>query len=329
MKLSLIIFSLFTSLLALAEPLDVISEKELQNRIQLLTPPPYKGGAKLRYSIEENGCSIFDLSYSMKDPFSVKTFKYEMKVSWPKSQQPVPIILSVPTIEGISLMEKSVLRQMCKMNVAGIIAHVNNEGFDIGSQAIAIADNQLIRGAVALRRLIDILENLPAVENSPSISRLLVDTKRIGIVGLSVGTISSLLATAVDERIKGLFIMGAVGNTPHTLAYSIHSKVKSLRDAQMKRLGFKRKEQYEKFLRQKMKATPVQFSSLLAKRNIYQIIILNDSVAPTSGQLEIQNSTGNTKVFIDQGSEGHGMALATEIMVRQFHLPFFVRTEIL
>ncbi len=329
MKSFLLITSFVCAFELHAEPLAPISEKELQARTQLLTPLPYKGGAKLKYTGEEAGCAIFELAYSLKDPFSEKFFQYEMKVSWPRSQKPVPVILSVPTIEGISLMEKSVLKQMCKMNVAGIIAHVNNEGFDIGSQAIAIADHQLIRGAVSLRRLIDILENLPAVEDSSTISRILVDTKRIGIVALSVGTISSLLATAVDERIKALFIMGAIGNTPHTLAYSIHSKVKSLRDAQMKRHGFKRKEQYELFLRQRMKATPVQFSSLLAKRNIYQIVVLNDPIAPTSGQLEIQNSTGNTKVFIDQGSEGHGMALATEIMVRQFHLPFFVRTEIL
>ena len=328
MKSYFALLLLFLSFATNAKPLLPITESELQSRIQILTQAPYNHDAKLKYIGEEAGCAILEISFSMKDPFSEKIFSYNMKLSWPHLQSAVPVILTVPTIEGVSQMEKSILNQMCKMNVAAIVAHVNNEGIDTSKLGASLIDNQLMRGAVAIRSLIDVLENLPAVENSPSISRVLIDTKKIGLVGLSAGSVSSLLATAVDERIKGLFIMGAIGNTPNALAFSEQSKVRRLRNAQMKHHKFKTQEQYENYLRLEMKASPVQFSSLLAKRNIYQVIIMKDSISPTEGQFEIKNTTKNQKVFVDKGVNGHGIALATEIMVNQFHLPYFVRTEI-
>ena len=50
-----------------------------------------------------------------------------------------------------------------------------------------------------------------------------------------------------------------------------------------------------------MKATPVDFAPLLAKRNIYQVIIENDITSPTLGQYEIRDSTSNTKVSSNFG----------------------------
>ena len=78
-----------------------------------------------------------------------------------------------------------------------------------------------------------------------------------------------------------------------------------------------------------MKATPVEYAPLLAKRNVYQVIIQNDDIAPTEGQVEIKESTGNIHTYIDRGSFGHGVALVSEIMVNQVQLPNFVRTMIL
>ena len=329
MKISWILLISFLSLFAFAEPLPPISEQELQARVEILTQAPYKGGATLKYSGEDAGCAIFDLSYPVQDPFSDKIITYVMKFSWPRSETPVPVILTVPTIEGVTLMEKSVIKQMCKKNVAAIMAHVNNEGIDLGPEGTLLADRQLMRGAVALRSLMDVLENLPSASGHPSISHVLVDTKRVGIVGLSIGSVSSLLAVAVDERFKGLFIMGAVGNSPHALAFSENEKVTNLRKAQMKFHDFKDKSTYEMFLRTQMKATPVEYAPLLAKRNIYQVIIENDVIAPSAGQYEIQSTTANKKVYFDRGSFGHGIALSGEIMVNQYHLPKFLATEIL
>ena len=329
MKASLILLVAFVSTFVFAKPVNPISDQELQSRIALLTQAPYRGGATLKYKTEEAGCAVFTLAYPVKDPYSDKVLTYQMKFSWPHSSVPVPVILTVPTIEGVSLMENSVLKQMCRMHVAAIIAHVNNEGMEASDRGILLADHQLMRGAVALRSLVDVLENLPAAEGSSSISHVLVDPKRIGLVGLSIGSVSSLIATAVDDRFKALFIMGAVGNTPYAIAYSDNAKVTRLREYQMKYLGMKDPEQFEMYLRTQMKATPVEYAPLLAKRNIYQVIIENDYTAPTAGQIEIKTLTANKKTYIDRGNFGHGIALAGEIVVNQAHLPNFVRTEIL
>jgi hypothetical protein len=319
----------FYSILSFAEHLPPISQNELESRLKILTQEPYRGGAVLKYKGEEGACAIFTLAYPVKDPFSEKINTYEMKFSWPHSETPTPVILTVPTIEGISLMEHSVLKQMCRMHVAAVIAHVNNEGMDYTADGIRHANEQLFRGAVALRTLLDVLEDLPAVDGNAHLSRVLVDPKRVGLVGLSVGSISSLLAMAADERFKGLFIMGAVGNVPHTLAYSYNSKVTKLRNFQMSRLGYKDPSDYEMYLRTQMQTSPVEYASLLAQRNVYQVIIENDDIAPTDGQYEIRDTTHNKKFFIDRGSFGHGVALAGEIVINQMHLPNFVRTEIL
>jgi hypothetical protein len=328
LNFAMILLATIFSNFVFAAPLSPISNQELQARIAILTQAPYHGGAVLKYKTEEAGCAIFSLAYPVKDPFSDAILTYEMKFSWPHSETPVPVILTVPTIEGVTVMEGSVLKQMCKMKVAAIIAHVNNEGIQATPEGVLLADHQLMRGAVALRSLLDVLEDLPAVEGSSSISRVLVDPKRVGLVGLSVGSISSLLAMAVDTRFKGLFIMGAIGNSPHALAFSDNTKVKNLRNVQMKHLGLSSQEEYEMYLRTQMKATPVEYASLLAKRNIYQVIIENDIIAPTEGQYEIKSSTGNAKTYVDRGTFGHGVALAGEIVVNQMHLPNFVRTEI-
>lgn len=312
-------FILFISLFSFAEPLPPISEHELQSRVKILTQAPYKGGATLKAAGEDEGCSIYNLSYPVQDPFSKKVITYKMKFSMPRSETPVPVILVVPTIVGITRMEKAVIKQMCQKNVAAIMAHVNNEGIDLGPTGAVLADQQLMRGAVALRTLMDVLEKL---------SEINIDTKRVGLVGLSIGSVSSQLAMAVDERFKGLFIMGAIGNSPHALAFSENDQVARLRKAQMKYKGFDDPAQYEIYLRSMMKATPVEFAPLLAKRNVYQVIIENDVIAPTSGQYEIQVSTQNKNVYFDRTSLGHGVALSGEIIVNQHHLPRFLTTEI-
>ncbi len=318
------IFPLFIG----AKPLSPISEIELESRIALLKPSPYTGGAKLKYLKDEANCALFELSYPVKDPFSEKVLTYELKFSWPQSTNPIPVVLTVPTIEGVSAVEKSIVQQMCKMNIATIIAHVNNEGVDTSEHGVLLADQQLIKGAVALRSLVNVLEQLPRVENHPRIQNVLIDKNRIGLVGLSVGSVSSLLAMAVDDRFKSLFIMGAIGNVPFALAYSEQRKIKSLRNFQMKYQDFKNQEDYEFYLRTLVKSSPVELFSLLKKRNIYQVLIENDKTAPTDGQYEIKESIGVSKFHIDRSSFSHGAAIAGEIMVNKYHLPYFIKTEL-
>jgi hypothetical protein len=329
MKLySVLLVGILFSLFSVAAPLPPISESDLQSRIEILNHEHYRSGATLKYTGENNGCAALTLKYPVKDPYSEKIYTYEMKFSWPHSSTPVPLIISVPTIKGITPLENSILKQTCKLNVAAIIAHVNNEEILATPDGLILADHQLMRGTVALRTLLDVIEDMPAVDDSSSLSHVLIDTKRIGMVGLSVGSVSSLLAIAVDDRIKALFTMGTVGNTPNALAFSHNSDIQGLKKAQMKHLGLKTPEQYEMYLRTQMTAVPVDFSSLLEKRSIYQVIIENDQVAPTEGQYELKSAVGIKKVYFNKGTFGHTAALVSEIIMNQFHLPRFIKTEL-
>lgn len=120
-------------------------------------------------------------------------------------------------------------------------------------------------------------------------------SRRIGILGTSVGALMSSLALNVDARIKtGVLIVGGAG-MKEILARSEQEEIKTLREKRMRNGRMTGDRDYRIALNKYVKVEPTDFVGFTGPKKLFAIVGMNDTTVPTDTQMALVQRFRATK----------------------------------
>lgn len=277
---------------ASAKKIDPLSPTELALRLQDFAHDPWNGSAS-ETDRRGGSCRESKVKLEVRDPLTQEKRPVDVAIMRPASKNKVPVVLVVPSMEGVTVIEPKIASQLCSNGIAAVIADVVDTTLPKTLPAIAHEDVQGRRAILALRTIIDLVSNHPAF-----------DRDRIGIIGVSLGgVITSMIAGIEPDRLKAVVIVVGGGNLPFVLATSDQSKVADLRRQRMDFLKLHDSDRYEDWLRGTLRYDPMYFAARANHDRIMMITAKSDTKVPYSVQQDLFEAFGRPKV--SEYSGGH------------------------
>jgi len=271
-----------SSLTVFARPVDPVSNEELLIRLGELQQISWAG----RVSQTDNGsfgaCSKTTVNLTVGDAMTGLTRPLSVTVIRPDSSSLVPAMILVPTVEGVTIIERKVASHFCDMNIATIIADVNEAAVPELIPLWGHEDEVSRRSILSLRTIIDY-----ATTSSE------FDAKRVGLMGLSLGAItSSFLAGIESERLAAVVLVLAGGDVPFILATSDNKYAVRIREERMSQEKMSTVDEYEEKLHQTMRYDPMHFSRLAKTKRLFMVLSDNDTKVPSVVQQDLFTAFG-------------------------------------
>ncbi len=263
-----------------ARPLGPISPGEMRARLARLQHLPLHSAPLIKLIDDTTYCVRSEVTLMVEDPSLTGPPRLQtMIMTLPNAGKPTPFMIILPTIEGITPLEHQVATKLCQADIASIIADVNH--FDIPVNLPAWGDEDLNnRWAVyTISTILDFAESHPKILKN-----------KMGMIGLSLGAITSALMAGIEDRLQAVVIVAGAGNMPAILSYSDESHVVDLRQQRMQAAGFTTDLQYENQLRDSILFDPIYFSPRVKKENIWMMRVTNDLKVPFENQVELWNA---------------------------------------
>jgi dienelactone hydrolase len=270
-----------------ARALDSLEPAEVQRRLGELQHLR----VHLRPTEMEDGthgdCAKTRVSLQVMDPkrFGV-SFVFDLTVIRPlNAKGPMPVMILIPTIEGITRVEQKLATNFCDMRVASIIADVNDNTEPNEYPAWGLEDQRNRMAIFALRTIIDYARNHPSF-----------NPDKIGMMGSSLGgIIASFIAGMESERLAAVVTVVAGGNIPFILSKSDNKHVAKIREGRMKHAQVSSAEEYENRLRETVRYDPMYFAFSGRTDRMLMVMSTGDSKVPSEMQLELHRAFGKPK----------------------------------
>lgn len=178
-------------------------------------------------------------------------------------------LIVVPTIAGVSPLEKSFATSACLRKYRAVIIRGWQQD-NVAEIDIEAHDYYALRSLVAVRHILDYL-------NEPT-----------QIIGASLGSLYSSVAFATDERLIGAVLIVAGADLPSILANSKVNQVTQLKQRRFDTFGYSNDEEYLQALRAKVHFSPELFVSEKAKEKpLLMVLAQKDHSIPTQNQAEL------------------------------------------
>lgn len=282
----------------LARPLDPLTPDEQGTRIAELAHAPWSGRFSEKVVDYDFGCIYSKVTLPVVDPVSGETKELVVDVSRPMRKRPAPVVVVVPTIEGVTILEPSIAAQLCDAGIATIISDVNDNSQPEVLPAWGHEDKVARHSLISLRTVLDFAEKYEKFDGT-----------RLGVMGLSLGGItSSMLAGLEPERLKAAVIAVGGANIPYILANSDNSKVDVLRQRRMIHLGINTPDQYEEELRKTVRFDPFYFADRVRKERVLMVMAEKDTKVPFMVQRELFEAYGQPQSILFKGSHVGSLA---------------------
>lgn len=288
----ILIFGLSTST-AFAKPLAPLSPAEAASRASTIQHLPWNGKSANKGISEESGCLMREETIQVDDPASKTSLNYTLLVQYPKSAQPLPVVIIVPTIRGVQeYLEPQVARSLCNSGFASIIADVNDFRDPLVFPSWGAEDVSNRKAILAAETVVDFAQSIPQF-----------DKNKIGALGLSLGGITTALWTGLDPRLKASVIVVGGGNLPYILSHSDEPNVVGLREKRMAAASLTSVDEYDTILRANITLDPFYFASQANRHRIMMVMAEADTKVPFEVQKEQFNAFGQPQSITFTG--GH------------------------
>jgi dienelactone hydrolase len=119
---------------------------------------------------------------------------------------------------------------------------------------------------------------------------------QLGILGTSVGAITSALVTGYEPRISAAALIVGGAGMPEIISESDESHLSRLRDDRLKAYRIQNVETYRELLSQHIKIEPLDFINMSGKKDIWMMVGTKDLTVPTANQYKLAQAFGNAQV---------------------------------
>lgn len=270
-----------------ASTLPGISRDEMIRRLESLKQSPYDGKYNEKWVVNSKACRRAVVSFQVKDPMKIDDAgkSQSVQVFRPNEDRPVPAVIVVPSIARENILEPWVAEQLCQHGFGAIVADVNDSSLPLKYPSWGLEDRRLRNGLLALRTTLDFAE-MYTVEG-----RSAFDPKKLGIVGFSLGGISTALMAGIEsDRLQAVVITVGGGNLPHVLATSTVPHISLLKNLRLLNSELSDDRQYEEKLKRILKYDPLYFSPLVQTDRVMMVISETDTMVPYMAQDELWKS---------------------------------------
>lgn len=267
-----------------ARALDPLSPHELEKRRSELQHARLHAQPLEKEDGEHGDCAKLLVSLLVSDPKNPATSRtFDLSVILPTEfDGPSPVMILVPTIEGVTVVENRFASNFCNMHVATIIADVNDNTAPKEYPAWGIEDVRNRMAILAIRTVIDYAKLSPHFQHD-----------KVGIMGASLGGIvTSFLAGLESERLAAVVTVVAGGNIPFILSKSENGRVAEIREKRMQATGIQTPEQYEDKLRTTVRFDPLYFAKAGRADRMLMVMSSGDNKVPSEMQLELHHAFG-------------------------------------
>ena len=261
---------------ALARPLPQISGAECKARNLELTPSPWDHVVDEVVTNVRASCRESTLTLNVTDPMDSTSHKITVYQRVPNTTVAVPVVIVVPTIDGITALEPHVASKLCSAGMASIIAllHDNRQPTTVPAWE---HEDQVNRAEILGLRIL-----LSYAESNKKFA-----PNKIGMLGLSLGgIITSMMAGLEPTRLRAAVSAMGGGNLAFILSHSANVRIKELRERRMNAAGLLDEEQYEDALRQHIRYDPLYFTPDADRQRILMAISTVDTKVPSPSQRE-------------------------------------------
>ena len=278
---------------AQARPLDPIDVIEREARVAEMEHGVWGGKALEKENGAVSSCSRWQVTLDIVDPKSTVPKNITLSVVRPRNQQPSPVIVMVPTIEGPIILEDQYASKFCRMGIATIVADVNDTAQPTELPSWGLEDRNNRLAILSLKTVLDYAEQSPHF-----------DRTKIGLLGFSLGGITSAMMAGIEhERLQAIYVVVGGGNLPYILSVSTNDKVGELRRRRMEHSKLTKPEEYEDELRKSVRFDPMFFASRAPTEKIFMVIADKDDKVPTLVQRDLFESFGKPENTVFSG--GH------------------------
>lgn len=217
------------------------------------------------------------------------------------------VILVLPILGGKNKHADQFAAFLAKNGFSSLVVHRSKdfkEGFDFDR-----VDEMTRQRVIDIRRVVDWIETRPELAGQP-----------VGILGISMGAFKSLMAAAVEPRIKAAVIMLAGGNLPQIFARSQEKRIVEKRrrymaDNQLDTEGF-----YQR-MKQAITLDPLNLAPFMDASKFLLLLACFDRVIPyETGQALRQKMGGPRTHYL---FSGHYTAVLYLPWAKHLSLGFF------
>ncbi len=233
----------------------------------------------------------FLVQFPLSAPEGFEPTEPTVEFEWYESTAPGrrPAILFNPILGGDYPLERGICRHLASYGFH--VALVHRKTLKIGpDQEIARLERLLRQSVLRTRQVVDWLE---AHER--------VDPSRMGSYGISMGGIATIMAAAVEPRLRAHVAALAGGSIPDILLTSRDQLLAKPRARYLEARGMDLKTM-EGLLREHVRTDPIRLAPYVDSRNVLLFIALADRTIGRENELRLWRALGQpTVVFMPTG----------------------------
>lgn len=249
-------------------PADVLSRLEdSYNPAMSATATP--SGRSLSF------CPTTDLRLAVADPVTKAPGFVQARVYDPlraADRELGRTVLVLPPTGGENKLDQGYANTLCSSGFRAVIVQTWFRQTE-STLDMSMHDNGAVRSLAAIRHVLDWLK--PARNT------------QVGILGTSVGALSSALALGFDARLNSAALIVGGVRMPDIIARSTEQGATSLREARMKAYGFRTIDDYVAAMREHVKIEPADFVDFSGPKKVLAFVGTRDVTVPTENQLEL------------------------------------------
>lgn len=199
-----------------------------------------------------------------------------------KDFKKAPVIMVLPILGGRNVIAEIFARYFVENGYAAVIVHRQQEYKEL-------ADLKLLNPTLQ-QMVIDHMQAVDWVE-----TRTELDASRIGVFGVSMGSIKAAMLAPVDRRIKAAVLGLPGGDIPYVLSYSTESGVKRARSKYLEETGLTPDLLYA-YLQEEITCDPIHHAPYMDPANVLMFIAWFDDAVPYSRGNALWREAGKPEV---------------------------------
>jgi dienelactone hydrolase len=274
---------LLESLVAVARPLDPITVEERDRRVMELKHTPLSGKVYEQFEGMDGNCVLSTVSLTVRDAYTGASTPLSFRMYRPNVAGPVPFVLVIPTMAGVTILEPKASSQLCAAGMAAAIVDAYDTSLPSTAPSWGYEDQKMRFAVHSLRTVLDFAERDARFH-----------PQKLGVIGLSLGGITSALLAGLEPgRLRAAVVVVGGGNLPYVMTVSTDKVVADLRDYRMNAVGMESLSVYEEALHRTLRYDPMYVASLVNKDRVMMVMAERDDKVPTSVQKDLFHTMGN------------------------------------
>ena len=257
-------------------------EENYDARVELVSEPHH-------HSQCSSSCRISQIKIKGIDPVNLQDRIIDLQVFSPVHEQAkLGSVIVVPPIYGDTVFDTWNAQRFCNAGLQTAVIQ-KWEFYSDPASDWKVHDRGALRAVTAIRH---VLEYVLATKPGP-----------VGILGTSLGAISSSLALSIEPRLTaGVLIVGG-GPLHEILTKSSIKDSQTLKVQRMKEYSITSDEQYEQKLSESIQFDTLQYADQATPKNLWMFIATADTTVPHSTQWQLWQAWKKPK--LTQGRLDH------------------------